>query len=276
MAIEYSLSCPQGGDGTEGDIVSQNAKLTAKIIDWVLEASNTTTPKLFKLTAAVTSIAVIIKAIKEVLAKHPTKKAGVTLANTFPTLGFRNWNKRGKWDEAIIYGMSGGGVLPISYLTLASVGNLGVFVSGNGGVMDYKQAADFLALGCGNVQMCTAPMKYGYGYHDELASGLSHLMADRGFKSVKELIGCALPHPVTGFMELTPKKRISSVVKELCQSCGNCTRCSYGAITLDSEKHPTFNAELCVGCSICTQKCFAGALKMRERTAEEHAMLKEA
>jgi len=76
-------------------------------------------------------------------------------------------------------------------------------------------------------------------------------------------------------MELTPKKRISSVVTELCQSCGNCTRCSYGAITLDAEKHPTFNAELCVGCSICTQKCFSGALRMRERTAAELAMLKE-
>ncbi|MGC4121079.1 MAG: FAD-dependent oxidoreductase [Myxococcales bacterium] len=276
MAIEYSLSCPQGGDGTEGDIVSQNAKLTAKIIDWVLEASDTTTPKLFKLTAAVTSIAVIMKAIKEVLAKHPTKKAGVTLANTFPTLGFRNWNKRGKWDEAIVYGMSGGGVIPISYLTLASVGNMGVFVSGNGGAMDYKQVADFLALGCGNVQMCTAPMKYGYGYVNDLHEGLSHLMAARGFKSVKELIGCAMPSPVTGFMELTPKKRISSVVEELCMSCGNCSRCSYGAISMDAKGHPTFNAELCVGCSICTQKCFSGALRMRERTAAEHAALKEA
>src|SRR5512138_3253387 len=38
MGIEYSLSCPQGGDGTEGDIVSQNAALTAKIIEWILQA----------------------------------------------------------------------------------------------------------------------------------------------------------------------------------------------------------------------------------------------
>lgn len=276
MCIEYSLSCPQGGDGTEGDIVSQNAKLTAKIIDYVMSISDPSIPKLFKLTAAVTSIVPIINAIKEVFARYPNKKAGVTLANTFPTLGFRNWNRKGKWDEAVVFGMSGGGVIPISYLTLASVGNLGVVVSGNGGAMDYKQAADFLALGCNSVQMCTAPMKYGYGYIDDLHAGLSHLMADRGFKSIAELRGCALPHPVTGFMELTPKKRISSVNKDLCMSCGNCSRCSYGAITLDAERHPTFNAEHCVGCSICTQKCFAGALSMRERTAQELAMLKEA
>ena len=37
MGIEYSLSCPQGGDGTEGDIVSQNAALTSKIIDWIMQ-----------------------------------------------------------------------------------------------------------------------------------------------------------------------------------------------------------------------------------------------
>jgi MinD superfamily P-loop ATPase len=66
------------------------------------------------------------------------------------------------------------------------------------------------------------------------------------------------------------------VVEELCMSCGNCSRCSYGAITLDANRHPTFNAELCVGCSICTQKCFSRALRMRERTPQELAMLKEA
>ena len=89
MGVEYSLSCPQGGDGTCGDVVSQNAELTAKIIDWVMEASSDDNPKLFKLTAAVTAIHPIIKAIKEVFAKYPNKKAGVTLANSFPSLAFR-------------------------------------------------------------------------------------------------------------------------------------------------------------------------------------------
>ena len=88
MGVEYSLSCPQGGDGTDGDVVSQNAELTAKIIDWVMEASADDNPKLFKLTAAVTAIQPIIKAIQEVFARYPNKKAGVTLANSFPSLAF--------------------------------------------------------------------------------------------------------------------------------------------------------------------------------------------
>ena len=105
MGIEYSLSCPQGGDGTKGDIVSQDAELTAKIIDWVLEVGDPDVPKLFKLTAAVTSIYPIIAAIQEVFARYPTSKAGVTLANTFPTLAFRPGGKAA-WDEGVVVGMT--------------------------------------------------------------------------------------------------------------------------------------------------------------------------
>ena len=63
------------GDGTEGDIVSQNAALTAKIIDWILEVGSPDIPKLFKLTGAVTSIYPILAAIKGVFDRYPGKKA---------------------------------------------------------------------------------------------------------------------------------------------------------------------------------------------------------
>ena len=62
---------------------------------------------------------------------------------------------------------------------------MGVTISGNGGPMDYKAAADFLALGARTVQFCTIAMKYGYGIIDDLEAGLSHLMADRGIGSVE-------------------------------------------------------------------------------------------
>lgn len=274
MAIEYSLSCPQGGDGTKGDIVSQDPELTAKIIDWVMQVSDPEIPKLFKLTAAVTSIYPIITAIKEIFAKYSNKKAGVTLANTFPTLAFRKGQKA-TWEEGIVVGMSGEGVLPISYLTLANVSKLDVFVSGNGGPMDYKAAANFLALGAKNVQFCTIVMKYGYGIVDDLHSGLSYLMLERGIKSVSELIGRALPNPITGFMELPSIKKISAVVPELCEHCGNCTRCPYLAIQLDKNKIPVTDPSKCIGCSICVQKCFAGALYMRDRTKKELELLVE-
>ncbi|MDD4004976.1 MAG: FAD-dependent oxidoreductase, partial [Elusimicrobiaceae bacterium] len=141
MGVEYSLSCPQGGDGTKGDIVSQDPELTAKIIGWVMEVSDPAVPKLFKLTGAVTSIYPILAAIKEVFAKHPDKKAGVTLANSFPTMAFRKGNKK-EWEEGVVVGMSGAGVTPISNLSLASAARHKMHISGNGGPMDYKAAAD--------------------------------------------------------------------------------------------------------------------------------------
>lgn len=275
MGIEYSLSCPQGGDGTKGDIVSQDAELTAKIIDWVMQVSDADVPKLFKLTAAVTSIYPIMTAIKEVFDKYPDKKAGVTLANTFPALSFRKGNKE-NWEEGVVIGLSGEGVIPISNLTLANVARHGITVSGNGGPMDYKAAADFLALGAKTVQFCTIVMKYGYGIIDDLNSGLSYLLKQRGLNSVDELIGYAFPNPITGFMELSPAKKISAVNKELCEHCGNCERCPYLAIELNGKKIPVTDASKCIGCSICVQKCFAGALFMRERTKEELSVLNEA
>ena len=274
MGIEYSLSCPQGGDGTEGDIVSQNAALTAKIIDWIMQVSDPDIPKLFKLTAAVTSIVPILRAIRKVLDKYPNKKAGITLANSFPTLAFRPAPGRA-WDEGIIVGMSGEGVTPISYLTLSQAVPEGIEISGNGGPMNYKAAMDFLALGVKTVQFCTIVMKQGYGIISDLESGTSFLMQERGIHSMKELIGIARPHPVTDFMALTPVKKISEARPEFCVSCGNCARCPYLAITLDKQGIPQTDPALCIGCSICAKKCFTGAIFMRARSAEEFAVLKE-
>ena len=274
MGIEYSLSCPQGGDGTEGDIVSQNAALTAKIIDWILQVGDPEIPKLFKLTAAVTSIVPILRAIKKVLAQYPKSKAGITLANSFPTLGFRPGIGR-RWEEGVIVGMSGDGVTPISYLTLVNAVPEGIEISGNGGPMNYKAAMDFLALGVKTVQFCTIVMKQGYGIIKELESGTAFLMQERGIHSMHELIGIAQPHPVTDFMALTPVKKISDPNPELCVSCGNCARCPYLAITLDDRGIPHTDPALCIGCSICAKKCFVGAISMRARSEAELVMLKE-
>ncbi len=239
-----------------------------------MAAGRADVPKLFKLTAAVTSIAVIVKAVKQVLDKYPDKKAGITLANTFPTLFFRSGRKK-EWEEGVVVGKSGMGVTPISNLTLASVANLGVTVSGNGGPMDYRAATHFLALGARSVQFCTIVMKHGYGVFADLVNGTSSLMKERGIASMRDLVGIALPHPVTGFMELSAEKKISCCDEALCLSCGNCGRCPYLAITFNEKRHPLTDPARCIGCSICAQKCFSGALSMRERTAEERAALRE-
>jgi len=275
MAIEYSLSCPQGGDGARGDIVSQDADLTAQIVEWVLSgASRPDVPKLFKLTGAVTAIGPILKAVHAVFARHPQQRAGVTLANSFPGLAFRPGAKA-EWDEGIVVGLSGEGILPISYLTLAKAAGLGCRISGNGGPMNYRQAADFLALGAETVQFCTLALHYGVEIVEDLHAGLSGLLEALGLRSVSELIGRALPHPIRDFPDLSAEKRISTIDRRLCVHCGNCSRCPYQAIELDRRRVPKTDPARCIGCSLCAQRCFAGALSMRERSKAERALLRE-
>ena len=60
-----------------------------------------------------------MKHLGEAMHAAASLKAGITLANSFPTLGFRPAIGRA-WEEGVVTGMSGDGVTPISYLTLAN------------------------------------------------------------------------------------------------------------------------------------------------------------
>jgi dihydropyrimidine dehydrogenase (NAD+) subunit PreA len=141
--------------------------------------------------------------------------------------------------------------------------------------MTYKAAMDFLALGVKTVQFCTIATKYGYGIIRDVESGTAFLMQERGIHSMKELTGIAQPHPITDFMALSPVKKISSFIFLICSGCGICARCPYLGISLDESSQPHSDPALCIGCSICAKKCFTGAITMRERTADELALLSE-
>jgi Fe-S-cluster-containing hydrogenase component 2 len=39
-------------------------------------------------------------------------------------------------------------------------------------------------------------------------------------------------------------------------------------VSLVAARLPRFDAAMCIGCSRCAQKCFTGALAMRDRTPE--------
>eukprot|EP00792_Barthelona_sp_PAP020_P006716 TRINITY_DN3062_c0_g1_i1.p1 TRINITY_DN3062_c0_g1~~TRINITY_DN3062_c0_g1_i1.p1 ORF type:complete len:831 (+),score=279.54 TRINITY_DN3062_c0_g1_i1:1252-3744(+) len=273
-AVELSLSCPSGGEGGEGEIASQSAALTAKIVDWVLEGSDGVSPILFKLTGAVTSIEKIASACKSAFEKHPTKPAGITLANSFPAAQFVEFNRNKKTGhyQGRTVGLHGQGVVHISYKSLANACQYGLETSGNGGVMNYFHAANFLALGVNSVQCCTLPTKEGVEVIDDLCYGLSHWLAMEGLNSVDELKGRAVEEPLTGFLDLSPVKRISEHDMSLCVECGNCKRCPYMAIDLrviDGKYTLETDASKCIGCSICVLKCPADAMYMRDRTPEE-------
>ena len=78
-------------------------------------------------------------------AEFPQAKAGITLANSFPSVAFRGiarWLRLDfgdKWPKGVVVGLAGQGVLPISYKSLADVAHLGVIISGRGEQANCRQ-----------------------------------------------------------------------------------------------------------------------------------------
>jgi dihydropyrimidine dehydrogenase (NAD+) subunit PreA len=60
----------------------------------------------------------------------------------------------------------------------------GLPISGIGGVTTWRDAAEFLALGAGTVQVCTAAMTYGFKIVEEMKSGLSQYLDEKGRASI--------------------------------------------------------------------------------------------
>ncbi|MFC3217200.1 hypothetical protein ACFODQ_04815, partial [Comamonas sp. JC664] len=61
-----------------------------------------------------------------------------------------------------------------------------------------KDAAEYIALGCGTVQVCTAAMVYGFKIVQDMCDGLSHYMDAHGFKTIEDFQGRAVPTVRTG------------------------------------------------------------------------------
>jgi dihydropyrimidine dehydrogenase (NAD+) subunit PreA len=53
-------------------------------------------------------------------------------------------------------------------------------LSGIGGIETWEDAAEFILLGCKNLQMTTSIMQYGYRIVEDLCDGLSHYMEKEG------------------------------------------------------------------------------------------------
>lgn len=95
-------------------------------------------------------------------------------------------------------GYCGPAVKPIALNMVAEIARTpalaGLPISGIGGVTTWRDAAEFMSLGAGNVQVCTAAMTYGFKIVQEMISGLSQFMDEKGFTSTEELVGRAVPN----------------------------------------------------------------------------------
>ena len=130
--------------------------------------------------------------------------------------------------------------------------------SGIGGVTTWRDAAEFMALGAGNVQVCTAAMTYGFKIVQEMITGLSQYLDEKDM-ALSDLIGRAVPNFVE-WQELNlnyvTKARIS---QDDCIKCGRCyAACedtSHQAISMSADRVFEVLDDECVACNLCVNVC---------------------
>jgi len=256
-ALELNFSCPHGmPEHGMGMAVGQDPAVTGMITAWVKEVAKV--PVIVKLTPNVADIVPIARAAQAAGAD------GITAVNTVASLmGVDLDNLRplptvdGKGSWA---GLSGTAIKPIGLRCVAQVSlATGLPVFGVGGIGTWQDAAEYMAVGAGVVQVGTAAMFKGYDIVEPMKSGLAAYLSEKGYSSPRELVGKALPHIVSHDDLNRKRKSIFKINAELCNKCQLCvTACrdgGYQAIEGGKGLVPVISAEKCDGCSLCSHVC---------------------
>ena len=166
--------------------------------------------------------------------------------------------------QSAVGGYSGNAVKPIALRFIAELAQnpamKGRHISAMGGVETWQDALEFMLLGGQSIQVTTAVMQYGYRIIEDLKDGLNLYLMEKGFSSVKELVGLGLEslHSTTDTLERDTVV-FPQMNHERCIGCGRCMiSCADGghqAISLNADRRPVLNGRLCVGCHLCVLVC---------------------
>jgi dihydropyrimidine dehydrogenase (NAD+) subunit PreA len=135
-------------------------------------------------------------------------------------------------------------------------------ISGIGGIATWRDAAEFIALGATNVQVCTAAMHYGFKIIDALVDGLSNWMDEKGYARLEDVRARAVPNYVHWDRLNLNFRSIAAIDQSLCIGCGlchiGCEDTSHQAIRVipkaGANRYEVIDAE-CVGCNLCAHAC---------------------
>lgn len=258
--VELNFGCPHGmSERGMGSAVGQVPEYIEMVARWC--KANTRMPVIVKLTPNITDI------------RHPARAAlkggadAVSLINTVSSITSVNLDTFSPEPSIDGRGSHGGycgpAVKPIALNMVAEIARdpatRGLPISGIGGVTTWRDAAEFMALGAANVQVCTAAMTYGFRIVEELIAGLGHWMDGKGHADLAAFRGRATPN-VADWKDLNlnyvTKARIDP---DLCIRCGRCfAACedtSHQAIAMKPGRvFEVIDAE-CVACNLCVAVC---------------------
>ena len=220
--LELNFGCPHGmSERGMGSAVGQVPEYTKLITEWVKEVART--PVLVKLTPNVGDIRAIGRAAK---AGGADGLSAINTLNSITGVDLDTFTPRPNVGGRSTHGgYSGPAVKPIAlHMVQQLTGDreTGLPVSGIGGISGWREAAEFLLLGCHSLQVCTAVMHYGYRIVEDMIEGLGNWMEEKGFESLDDFRGRSLPR-VTEWKHLDLNYRIvARIHRELCIGCDLC------------------------------------------------------
>ncbi len=259
-AVELNFSCPNMMEKGLGSDIGQIPELVERFT--AAAKRGTSIPVLAKLTPNVTRMSPAAEAALRGGAD------GIAAINTIKSImGINPHSYVSSPDVrgiSAIGGYSGSAVKPIALRFVAELGKnpalANMHITGMGGIETWQDALEFLTMGASSIQVTTAVMQYGYRMIDDLKSGLNYYLHEKGFTSVKDLVGLALP----SISDSTDVLERDTVVfpkfdHSTCAGCGRCRiSCADGghqAITLNEKRRPVLNGKKCVGCHLCLLVC---------------------
>ncbi|MDA8450810.1 NAD-dependent dihydropyrimidine dehydrogenase subunit PreA [Acidovorax sp. NCPPB 3859] len=261
--IELNFGCPHGmSERGMGAAVGQVPEYIQMVTQWCKHYTHL--PVIVKLTPNITDV------------RQPARAAraggadAVSLINTINSIMGVDLERMAMSPNTGGWGSHGGycgpAVKPIALNMVAEIARdaqtAGLPISGIGGVSTWRDAAEFIALGCGTVQVCTAAMVYGFKIVQDMCDGLSNFMDAHGYRTIEDFRGGAVP-TVKDWKELDLNHVDKAVInQDACIQCGRChvvcEDTSHQAITFTQEvgaRRFEVDESECVGCNLCVSIC---------------------
>jgi dihydropyrimidine dehydrogenase (NAD+) subunit PreA len=189
-AFELNLSCPHMDRQDMGSNIGRDQGLISVVTQAVKEVARV--PIWCKLTPSTTDI------VAEARGSFAGGADAITSSNTFPSIPLVDPETLEFEIHVDGYVSSGGlggpAILPLSLAKMSQLtqGFPDKAFSGIGGISEFPHALNYILLGCGTVQVCTAAMldhAIGPNVLAGLKQGMSEFMARKGYRSLEDFRG---------------------------------------------------------------------------------------
>jgi dihydropyrimidine dehydrogenase (NAD+) subunit PreA len=260
--FELNFGCPHGmSERGMGAAVGQHPDLVEMVTKFAVEAAKV--PVIVKLTPNITDVRETARAAARAGA-HAVSM--INTINSIMGIDLGSWNPIPSVDGMSSHGgYCGPAVKPIALNMVnecARDPEVGIPISGIGGVSNWQDAVEFFLLGASNVQVCTAAMHHGFRIVEDMIDGLSNYLESRGIASLSEIIGAA-QNKITTWENLNLNyKVVAEIDQETCIHCSKCyIACEDSAHQcidrkmVDGAAILTVDADHCVGCNLCMMVC---------------------